>query len=74
MPMLNTKTYKNLDGIGTLVSDIILQLLRYMAEDERTRMNTAAGKDLKCAILVLPQMLDQNYSIFNINLARNNGR
>lgn len=30
--------YKDLNGIETLISDLILQLLSYMAEDERKRI------------------------------------
>src|SRR5699024_2384960 len=37
MPLLNTMKYKDLNGIETLISDLILQLLSYMAEDERKR-------------------------------------
>lgn len=35
MPLLNTTIYKDLNGIETLISDLILQLLSYMAEDEK---------------------------------------
>lgn len=35
MPLLNTMKYKDLNGIEPLISDLILQLLSYMAEDER---------------------------------------
>lgn len=38
MPLLNTMKYKDLNGIETLISDLILQLLSYMAEDERKRI------------------------------------
>ncbi len=37
MPLLNTMKYKDLNGIETLISDLILQLLSYMAEDERKK-------------------------------------
>src|SRR5699024_11424145 len=37
MPLLNTTKYKDTDGLETLISDLILQLLSYMAEDERKR-------------------------------------
>ena len=39
MPLLNTMKYKDLEGIESLISDLILQLLSYMAEDERKRIN-----------------------------------
>lgn len=35
MPLLNTMKYKDLDGVESLISDLILQLLSYMSEDER---------------------------------------
>jgi DNA invertase Pin-like site-specific DNA recombinase len=38
MPLLNTATYKNMRGLETLISDLVLQLLSYMAEDERKRI------------------------------------
>jgi DNA invertase Pin-like site-specific DNA recombinase len=38
MPLLNTMKYKDLEGIESLISDLILQLLSYMAEDERKRI------------------------------------
>ncbi len=38
MPLLNTMKYKDLNGIEPLISDLILQLLSYMAEDERKRI------------------------------------
>ena len=40
MPLLDTASYKQLDGLETLISDLILQLLSYMAEDERKRINS----------------------------------
>ncbi len=38
MPLLNTARYKEMQGLETLISDLILQLLSYMAEDERKRI------------------------------------
>lgn len=38
MPLLDTTRYKDINGLENLISDIILQLLSYMAEDERTRI------------------------------------
>lgn len=37
MHLLNTMKYNDMDGLETLISDLILQLLSYMAEDERKR-------------------------------------
>ena len=38
MPLLDTMKYKKLNGLESLISDLILQLLSYMAEDERKRI------------------------------------
>ncbi len=38
MPLLNTAKYKDMNGLETLISDLVLQLLSYMAEDERKRI------------------------------------
>lgn len=50
MPLLNTMRYKNLNGIETLISDLILQLLSYMAEDERNRIRTRQKEGVAVAI------------------------
>ncbi|MDF0728737.1 recombinase family protein [Cytobacillus sp. S13-E01] len=50
MPLLNTTRYKNLNGIETLISDLILQLLSYMAEDERNRIRTRQKEGVEVAI------------------------
>jgi DNA invertase Pin-like site-specific DNA recombinase len=55
MPLLDTTKYKDMNGIETLISNLILQLLSYMAEDERKRMrerqkegiNNALSKGIK---------------------------
>lgn len=38
MPLLDTTKYKDITGLETLITDIVLQLLSYMAEDERERI------------------------------------
>lgn len=50
MPLLDTTRYKNINGIETLISDLILQLLSYMAEDERNRIRTRQKEGVKAAI------------------------
>jgi DNA invertase Pin-like site-specific DNA recombinase len=50
MPLLNTMKYKDLEGIESLISDLILQLLSYMAEDERKRINERQEEGIKLAI------------------------
>ncbi|WP_445783333.1 recombinase family protein [Solibacillus sp. FSL W7-1436] len=49
MPILNTTNYKNVEGIGTLVSDIVLNLLSWMVEEERTRIKKAQAEGIKIA-------------------------
>ena len=50
MPLLNTMKYKDLNGIESLISDLILQLLSYMAEDERKRINERQEEGIRVAI------------------------
>jgi DNA invertase Pin-like site-specific DNA recombinase len=50
MPLLNTAKYKDMDGLETLISDIILQLLSYMAEDERKRIKDRQKDGIQVAI------------------------
>lgn len=50
MPLLNTTKYKNLNGIETLISDLILQLLSYMAEDERKRIRERQEEGIRVAV------------------------
>ena len=49
MPLLNTMKYKDLNGIETLISDLILQLLSYMAEDERKRTRERQEEGIRIA-------------------------
>lgn len=50
MPLLDTTKYKNMNGLENLISDIILQLLSYMAEDERTRIRERQKEGIKIAL------------------------
>lgn len=49
MPLLDTTKYKYMNGLENLISDIILQLLSYMAEDERTRIKERQKEGIKAA-------------------------
>ncbi|MGC3598902.1 recombinase family protein, partial [Enterococcus faecium] len=49
MPLLDTASYKQLDGLETLISVLILQLLSYMAEDERIRINSRQREGVEAA-------------------------
>lgn len=42
--------YKDLNGIETLISDLILQLLSYMAEDERKRIRERQKEGITIAL------------------------
>jgi len=42
--------YKDLNGIESLISDLILQLLSYMAEDERKRIRERQEEGIRVAI------------------------
>lgn len=41
MPILDTRKYKELPGVGQLVSDLVLTLLSWMVEEERQRITQA---------------------------------
>ena len=49
MPLLDTTKYKDMNGIENLISDIILQLLSYMAEDERLRIRERQKEGIQIA-------------------------
>ncbi|MDW8516501.1 recombinase family protein [Priestia flexa] len=49
MPILDTRKYKELEGMGQLVSDIVLTLLSWMVEEERTRIRTAQREGIEIA-------------------------
>jgi DNA invertase Pin-like site-specific DNA recombinase len=50
MPLLNTAKYKEMTGLENLISDIILQLLSYMADDERKRIKQRQEEGIKIAL------------------------
>ena len=50
MPLLNTTKYKDMKGIESLIVDLILQLLSYMAEDERTRIKERQKEGISIAM------------------------
>lgn len=49
MPILDTRRYKDLEGVGQLVSDLVLTLLSWMAEEERIRIRTAQREGIEIA-------------------------
>lgn len=47
MPLLDTRQYKDL--VGTLISDLVLELLAYVAESERASISERTRQGLKAA-------------------------
>lgn len=50
MLLLDTRKYKDMNGLENLIFDLILQLLSYMAENERKRIKERQEKGIKAAI------------------------
>jgi len=48
MPLLDTTKYK--DSIGNFISDLILQVLSWLAEDERDRIRTRQREGIDLAL------------------------
>lgn len=49
MPLLDTTKYKTVTGLENLITDIVLQLLSYFAEDERDRIRTRQREGITAA-------------------------
>jgi DNA invertase Pin-like site-specific DNA recombinase len=49
MPILDTRKYQELEGVGQLVSDLVLTLLSWMVEEERFRIRTAQKEGIEIA-------------------------
>lgn len=49
MPILDTRRYKELEGVGQLVSDLVLTLLSWMVDEERERIKTAQREGIEIA-------------------------
>ena len=49
MPLLDTTRYKNISGLESLITDIVLQLLSYFAEDERCRIKARQAEGIAAA-------------------------
>ncbi len=49
MRMLDTRKYKELEGVGQLVSEIVLSLLSWMVDEERERIRTAQKEGIEIA-------------------------
>ena len=49
MPILDTRRYKELVGVGQLVTDLVLNLLSWMVEEERSRIRAAQRQGIEIA-------------------------
>lgn len=49
MPILDTRKYKNLEGVGQLISDLVLTLLSWMVDEERKRIKVAQREGIEIA-------------------------
>lgn len=49
MPILDTRKYKELEGVGQLVSDLVLTLLSWMVDEERERIRIAQREGIEIA-------------------------
>lgn len=49
MPILDTRKYKDLEGVGQLISDLVLTLLSWMVDEERERIRLAQREGIELA-------------------------
>ncbi len=49
MPILDTRKYKDLEGVGQLIYDLVLTLLSWVVDDERERIRTAQREGIVIA-------------------------
>lgn len=49
MPILDTRKYNELEGMGKLISDIVLSLLSWMVDEERERIKSAQNQGIAIA-------------------------
>lgn len=47
MPLLDTTQYK--DSLGNLITDLVLQILSWLAEEERTKIKTRQREGIEAA-------------------------
>ncbi|SHK32904.1 recombinase family protein [Tepidibacter formicigenes] len=50
MPLLDTRRYESLDGIGELVTSLVLQILSWLAEEERKNIKTRQREGIDSAM------------------------
>lgn len=51
MPLLDTRKYKELKGVGELITDLVLQILAWLAEEERTNIKQRQREGIEAAKL-----------------------
>ena len=49
MPILDTRKYSEIEGVGKLIADIVLSVLSWVVEDERRRIRTAQREGIEIA-------------------------
>src|SRR5690625_3886897 len=49
MPILDTRKYKDLEGVGQLITDLVLTLLSWMVEEERERIRSSQRQGIEIA-------------------------
>jgi DNA invertase Pin-like site-specific DNA recombinase len=50
MPLLDTRKYAELDGIGELVTNLVLQILSWLAEEERKKIKERQREGIDAAL------------------------
>lgn len=50
MPILDTRKYKDLDGVGDLITSLVLQILAWLAEEERINIKQRQREGIKSAM------------------------
>lgn len=51
MPLLDTRKYKELSGVGGLITDLVLQILAWLAEEERVNIKQRQREGIESAKL-----------------------
>lgn len=49
MPILDTRKHKNMEGVGQLISELVLNILSWIVQDERERMRAAQREGIEIA-------------------------
>lgn len=50
MPILDTRKYKDLDGVGDLITSLVLQILAWLAQEERISIKQRQSEGIKSAM------------------------